>query len=386
MKKILLFVVIFLCCEGCGKNVAIISHKDSLTFEYGTDIYYSDLINIKDGKIDNDSVINYDKVGQLEISIPYKDIKNHKGKYNVIINIVDTSKPILSIGSNYYVEKHGHIDLCAKAFFADNATRNLDCKVFKDVNTSAVGTYKHSITITDEAGNKSSKDVQIHVVDKINKVNQNEIVPDYINEVISTFKNEKNSIGIDVSSHQGDIDWIDVKNSGIEFAMLRIGYGHNNDRKINIDDKFWQNYNKAKEVGIKIGAYFYSAATELWEAEEQANWIINTLNGIELDLPIAFDFELWNNFKNFNINIYDINKVAKKFLNILNDNGYQGLNYGSKYYLNNIWQVDNYPIWLAHYSYETNFEKPYLMWQFTNTGIVNGINGYVDINIMTKKI
>ena len=99
-------------------------------------------------------------------------------------------------------------------------------------------------------------------------------------------------------------------------------------------------------------------------------------------MPIVFDYETWKSFPTYNINIVDLNKVAKRFLDILHDNGYEGMNYSSKYYLNTIWDLSEYPTWLAHYVSKTNYDKDFKVWQFSNTGEVPGINGFVDLDVL----
>ena len=368
--------------SGCGKNVAIIEINNNLSFEYGTDIYLHDLINITDGQITNDGLIDYKDVGSLTVNIDYMDIKKHKDSIQVNINLVDTIAPILNTSTNFYTTIGNEPDICKSSFYGDIADRNLTCLITGDYDVNELGTYNLKISIIDDSNNQTEKDVKLHVVEEISKSNNNtDIIEDNLEDMISKYKTDETMIGIDVSTFQGNINWQQVKDSGVEFAMIRIGYGHTVNG-IMLDNYAIQNITEAQKVGIKVGGYFYSYATELWEAEEQANFIVNALKGIKLDLPIAFDYEDWAKFNTYNINFYDINQVAKKFMTILENNGFQSMIYGSKYYLNNVWNTNDYPTWLAHYTYETNYDKDYYIWQFTNTGIVPGINGYVDLDIL----
>ena len=341
------------------------------------------LVSIEDGYLINgDKEYDYKDTGEQTVTIDYQDTKKHKGKYDVIINIVDSVKPVLSISNNLYVLKDNEIDVCKRAFYADNADRNIACQVMGDIDTTKEGKYKVNVKVTDASGNYVDKDVVVNVIEKFEETPEVEIVPDKIEDMILKYKTEDTLIGIDVSNHQGDIDWETVKNSGVEFAFIRIGYGHNREAKIMEDEKFRKNLEGARNVGLKVGLYFYSYATEIWEAEEQANWIVKALNGEKIDLPIVFDYETWKSFPTYNINIVDLNKVAKRFLDILHDNGYEGMNYSSKYYLNTIWNLSEYPTWLAHYVSKTNYDKDFKVWQFSNTGEVPGINGFVDLDVL----
>lgn len=383
MKKLILGLIVVMFCCSCGKNIAVVSPRDNLVFEYGDKIVLDNLVSIEDGYLINgDKEYNYKDTGEQTVTIDYQDTKKHKGKYDVIINIVDSVKPILSISNNLYVLKDNDIDVCKRAFYADNADRNVACQVTGDIDTTKEGKYKVNVKVTDASGNYVDKDVVVNVIEKFEETPEVEIVPDKIEDMILKYKTEDTLIGIDVSNHQGDIDWETVKNSGVEFVFIRIGYGHNREAKIMEDEKFRQNLEEARNAGLKVGLYFYSYATEIWEAEEQANWIVKTLNGEKIDLPIVFDYETWKSFPTYNINIIDLNKVAKRFLDILHDNGYEGMNYSSKYYLNTIWNISEYPTWLAHYVSKTNYDKDFKVWQFSNTGEVPGINGFVDLDVL----
>lgn len=383
MKKLILGLIVVMFCCSCGKNIAVVSPRDNLVFEYGDKIVLDNLVSIEDGYLINgDKEYDYKDTGEQTVTIDYQDTKKHKGKYDVIINIVDSVKPVLSISNNLYVLKDNEIDVCKKAFYADNADRNVACQVTGEIDTTLEGKYKVNVKVTDASGNYVDKDVVVNVIEKFEETPEVEIVPDKIEDMILKYKKEDTLIGIDVSNHQGDIDWETVKNSGVEFAFIRIGYGHNREAKIMEDEKFRQNLEGARNVGLKVGLYFYSYATEIWEAEEQANWIVKTLNGEKIDLPIVFDYETWKSFPTYNINIVDLNKVAKRFLDILHGNGYEGMNYSSKYYLNTIWNLSEYPTWLAHYVSKTNYDKDFKVWQFSNTGEVPGINGFVDLDVL----
>ena len=383
MKKLILGLIVMMFCCSCGKNIAVVSPRDNLVFEYGDKIVLDNLVSIEDGYLINgDKEYDYKDTGEQTVTIDYQDTKKHKGKYDVIINIVDSVKPVLSISNNLYVLKDNDIDVCKRAFYADNADRNTACQVIGDIDTTKEGKYKVNVKVTDASGNYVDKDVTVNVIEKFEETPEVEIVPDKIEDMILKYKTKDTLIGIDVSNHQGDIDWETVKNSGVEFVFIRIGYGHNREAKIMEDEKFRKNLEGARNVGLKVGLYFYSYATEIWEAEEQANWIVKTLNGEKIDLPIVFDYETWKSFPTYNINIVDLNKVEKRFLDILHDNGYEGMNYSSKYYLNTIWNISEYPTWLAHYVSKTNYDKDFKVWQFSNTGEVPGINGFVDLDVL----
>ena len=136
---------------------------------------------------------------------------------------------------------------------------------------------------------------------------------------------------------------------------------------------------------LNVGVYFYSYADSNEEAKKQAEWIVKTLNGRKLDLPIVYDWESFSSFNSYNLSSHSFNEVANTFFNIIVENNYEPMLYGSKNYLEKIWDTDiPYKIWLAHYTNKTNYEGNYYIWQMCSDGKIDGINGYVDIDILYK--
>ena len=191
-------------------------------------------------------------------------------------------------------------------------------------------------------------------------------------------------LGIDVSSFQGEIDWEKVKNAGVEFAIIRLGFGYTVNMELVLDKYFQANLEGAKNQGLKVGVYFYTYANNLEEIEEQAKFISDNLHGEELELGVTFDWENWNNFQDYQVSFYDLNNMYDNFSSILKNKGYDTMLYGSKFYLSNVWSTSNRKIWLAHYTSMTNYDKDFKLWQFSDKGLVDGINGFVDLDILYK--
>ena len=189
-------------------------------------------------------------------------------------------------------------------------------------------------------------------------------------------------LGIDVSSFQGEIDWEKVKNAGVEFAIIRLGFGYTVNMELVLDKYFQANLEGAKNQGLKVGVYFYTYANTLEEIEEQAKFINDNLHGEELELGVTFDWENWNNFQDYQVSFYDLNNMYDNFSSILKNKGYDTMLYGSKFYLSNVWSTSNRKIWLAHYTSMTNYDKDFKLWQFSDKGLVDGINGFVDLDIL----
>lgn len=106
------------------------------------------------------------------------------------------------------------------------------------------------------------------------------------------------------------------------------------------------------------------------------------MKNYKLDLPVAFDWESWSSFNTTGMSFYTINKSANEFLRVLEDAGYKGMLYSSKNYLERIWDKTEYETWLAQYNTKATYNGEYSIWQMCDTGIVDGIKGDVDIDIM----
>lgn len=394
MKKILLIIcLLFLVC-GCNKEEKEIipsneiTAKKDLTFEYAEKVKLYDLVNSDRGIIDNNDYIDTYKLGNNEITINYTNSKNEKDKVNVTYNIVDTTKPIILLSSSITAYKGNNINLVNSGICADNYDKKPNCYIEGKYDINKVGKYNLKYIAIDSNNNKNEKKFTLNVKEKKKTSSGNNTSTTkkkyLIEDLIKEHKNDKTMIGIDVSSWQSDIDFKKVKDSGVEFVIIRIGFGHKNGEII-YDSRFSEYLKSAKENGLKVGLYFYSYAKNVKESSEQAKWIIEALNGESLDLPIAFDWEIFSGFNNYNLSLTDLNLIGESFIKEINNAGYEGMLYGSKYYLENMWNLNDYKIWLAHYTNKTNYKGDYYIWQLSNTGKVDGIKGDVDLDILYLK-
>ena len=197
----------------------------------------------------------------------------------------------------------------------------------------------------------------------------------------------KTYTGIDVSVFQGDIDWDAVKNDGIDFVMLRVGYrGYGQKGIMGKDDKFDYNYEGAKKAGLKVGAYFFSQATNESEAREEAAFVLDAVRDCPLDYPIAYDWEFVDNgeARTNGMTSEDITVCAKAFCEAIKSAGKVPVIYfncETGYFNYVLPQVKDYGFWLAEYYDTPSFYYNYKMWQYSKTGSVDGISGDVDMNI-----
>ncbi len=193
-------------------------------------------------------------------------------------------------------------------------------------------------------------------------------------------------LGIDVSEWQGVIDWQQVKAAGVEFAMIRAGWRGSVQGVLAEDTYARANYQGAKDAGIKIGAYFFSQATSVEEAEEEARYLLGIIRDHPMDMPVVFDWEyIDETSRTANVDARTLTDCTKAFCTIIDDAGYQPMVYfnaGHSYDRIYIRELTEYPFWLARY--DTVLDYPYKvdMWQYTETGSVPGIKGNVDIDLL----
>lgn len=190
--------------------------------------------------------------------------------------------------------------------------------------------------------------------------------------------NEPLMKGIDVSIHNGSIDWQKVKNSGIRFAILRAGYGRELSQK---DARFEENYRNAKTAGIPVGAYWYSYAMSEDEARLEADVFLSVIKGKQFEMPVYFDLE---EKKQFDLGKEKVSAIMRAFLERVESAGYFTGLYGSASSLKTHTADDiksRYTIWLAHWTQQTDYSGAYGIWQYSSDGKVNGISGNVDLDI-----
>ena len=197
----------------------------------------------------------------------------------------------------------------------------------------------------------------------------------------------KTKLGIDVSSYQGNINWEEVKKSGIEFAILRLGYrGYGEAGNIVLDASFEDNYKNAKAEGIEIGVYFFSQAINMEEVRAEAEFVLEQLNGKELSYPIAFDLEKIKNdtARTDNLTLDEITNMTLEFCKIIESQGYTPSIYGNAKTFTTKMQLElfnDYNKWYADYQEKPLYPYEFEIWQYTESGRVNGIEGNVDIDI-----
>lgn len=192
--------------------------------------------------------------------------------------------------------------------------------------------------------------------------------------------------GIDVSYYQKGIDWQRVKADGVEFAMIRLGYRGYSDGALYLDDRFLENIQSAQGAGIDVGVYFFAQAVNEAEAKEEAEYVIKQLEGYSIQMPIAYDLEDIDDDtgRMDNISVSQRSRNAAVFCQTIKDAGYEAMIYCNMYY--EAYKLDlellsGFPIWYADYNRYPQTPYHFAIWQYSNKGKVDGIDGYVDLNI-----
>ena len=195
--------------------------------------------------------------------------------------------------------------------------------------------------------------------------------------------------GVDVSKYQGNINWNQVKASGVEFAIIRVGYRGYGSGALVEDPTFRQNIRGATAAGLKVGLYFYSQAVNEAEAAEEASMVLRLCSGYNISYPIYFDTEkvAGDTGRADNISRSQRTANAVTFCDIIRNAGYRAgvYSYASWFYNQlNIANLTQYSIWIAQYRDNLTFDYNYDIWQYTSSGQVPGIPARVDMNVSKR--
>ena len=191
--------------------------------------------------------------------------------------------------------------------------------------------------------------------------------------------------GIDVSYYQGMIDWEQVRKAGVEFAFVRVGYRSSKDGTLKEDEMARRNLEEAAAAGLKTGAYFFSQAVTPEEAVEEADFALEILKEYKLDLPVAYDWEtVRENTRTQGMTRQTLTQCVQSFCKTVEAAGYESMVYFNRDLSQTLLDVRKLPdtsVWFAMYdSYPDAPCKPDY-WQYTDEGVVPGIEGSVDLNL-----
>ena len=200
--------------------------------------------------------------------------------------------------------------------------------------------------------------------------------------------NKISHLGVDLSYHNGDIDWQALKSAGCEFVMLRIGYRGYTEGGLIKDEKFDEYFVGAKEVGLKVGVYFFTQSVSVEEAIEEADYVLELLDGATLEYPIAYDTEDVTD-DNARTNVEEIadelrSQMCIAFCERIKERGYYPIIYASENWMRRDMELEllsDYEFWAPQYREENDFLYDFTIWQYTENGNIPGIKGEVDLDI-----
>lgn len=192
--------------------------------------------------------------------------------------------------------------------------------------------------------------------------------------------------GIDVSKHQGEIDWNQVAGDGVEFAFIRVGNRGYGSGKLVEDDFFAANMTAAQAAGIKVGVYIYSQAINEQEVLEEANFVLNKIAPYNVECPVVFDVEKvsGNGGRMNNLSVEERTRLTLLFCQTIENAGYRPMIYHNTEMgamLLDLPSLEGYDKWFAAYSDTLYYPYEYKVWQYSQTGSVQGVKGDVDLNI-----
>ncbi|MDE6742401.1 MAG: glycoside hydrolase family 25 [Lachnospiraceae bacterium] len=269
-------------------------------------------------------------------------------------------------------------------------------------NTDVAGTDKQNAESGLDANSEIQAEVSIGALDDAQDPQNADATGNERNgaEVTVAAINENEipgvTIGIDVSKYQGTIDWNMVRESGVEFAMIRVGYRAKSTGEIFEDPTARYNLQEAQAAGIKIGAYFFSSAVTKEEAREEAVFTMNIIAKYRITYPVAYNCEdfLSTDSRQYGLDASARTELACAFLDEISAAGYTPMFYASKGELegNAQWNTDTlssrYKIWVAQYPDQpypqtnaSSYTGTHAMWQYTGQGIVAGISKKTDVNV-----
>ena len=382
---IVLLSILFILIIGVSIHFYRIKHArvdityNDLVVEVYEKRHVSSFIKSINGRIIDDYIIDSDSLGKKNISFQYINTDNIKVTSFFDIKVVDKTAPLIWISDTYSLGVGSKRSLTDLILCGDNYDKKPKCYIEGDYDLNKIGKYDLVIHASDSSKNKTSKSFTLNVYDPKNvKIKERETV--YFSDVLGKYKNNK--VGLDLSKWQGNVDFSKLSQAGVSFVILRVGSTRGNGGEYVLDEMFKKNISEALKYKIPVGVYFYSYASNIKEARNDARWVIKQIKDYKVKLGVSFDWEDWSYFNSYNISFHDLNEISNAFMDEISKAKYKTMLYSSKNYLELICNNKKYDTWFAHYTDKTNYLGKYKYWQICDTGRVDGINRNVDIDIM----
>ncbi len=344
-------------------SVPISKHKDSGTY------YAYTYVTLKGSskKLVQKKTFNVTGISAKAVTFSY--LNNENGSVQVNVSGVKSPAAIKKVEVRAYTSKNGTDDLV------------------KSEAVNVNGVYKKNISVADHKYETGKYKIQVYITDSrgiVKKLSTKTLEL----ECSQTYKNKTTFAGIDVSKFQQNIDWSKVKAAGIDFVIIRVGYRGYQYGTIAEDPYFETNIKGALAAGIDVGVYFFSQAVTEKEAREEAQWTMKKIAPYKITYPVVIDTEYVAGGRANAMTATQRTKVVNAFCEEVNKSGYTPMIYANKSWLENnlvMSALNQYDVWLARYASTPGYTGAYTIWQYSDTGTVDGITGYVDRNIGYKR-
>lgn len=348
--------------------------------EYGRREILENII-INEGNINIDTDLDTGSAGTYTVNIAAVDEYGNTSYDSYEVTVSDREAPfIFRSGEGTIIKRGTAFNINDHISYGDNMDPHPVLEVKGTVNTGRIGNYTIHASLTDASGNSVSWSFTVSVVNRIDEDEDDDYHYPF-DEFRKDYAGSSRMFGVDVSEWQDVIDFERLKNAGCEFVMMRIGYAHNGE--LRLDQSFRDNIQGAKSVGLPAGIYYYSYDKSEEELLSSLRQIFAELGDTQLELPIVFDWERFSDYQDYGMSFAMLNHLYDVFEEEVKAHGYVPMLYGSKYYLEKVWRKrDVRTVWLAHYVNSSSYQEPYLMWQVSDRGMIDGIDTYVDFDIM----
>ncbi len=339
-------------------NVAL--NEGTFTYKTDYDPEFSGIYTVKISAVDD-----YGNASEASYEVIVRDIEGplvfRSGDYSQIL-----------VGDEFNIQNY--------ISYGDNADDEPELTVEGEVDTSVIGYYPLHAVLTDDSGNKTEWDLTIEVTDYIPEWEPSDYFYTF-DELRTEYAGAGRQFGLDLSEWQGDIDFEAVRDAGCDFVILRIGWSF--EGELHLDKTYRQNLERAKNAGIPVGVYLFCYDYTEEQLRASLDKVFTELGDTKLELPLVFDWENFGNYQDYYVSFQKLNHFYDVFEEEVKNHGYESMLYGSKYYLDTVWtHTDERPIWLAQYYTWPTYSGPYQIWQLTDSGRINGIDGNCDFNIM----
>ena len=329
--------------------------------------------------INGDELLDTETLGEHEVTLKFEQ-DGASAEKKVTYSVVDSTSPVILLGDSMEVSVGEVFDPADHISYADNYDRSPVFDWSGTVDTMTEGVYPITVYISDCNGNTLTQGIDVTVSENVSDIYNNDSAVNF-SDLRQRYAADGRKFGIDVSMWQGDIDYDAAAAEGCEFVLIRMGYGEFGGAEL--DPYYYNNIAGAKNAGMKAGVYFYSTDTTADGARATARRMVEVLGGQALDMPIAFDWEEFQQFQNYGMSLHDLSEVFEAFADELKKNGYDTMLYSSKNFLEHCWENKNdHPVWVAQYNDELTYGGDWYIWQRCGTGRIAGINGAVDLNVM----